>query len=98
MPGRTVTEAQPAQVVIMTDEEKRNGKYSAVSLGKALEAMHQDGLVVLKGVIDAGHIEALNEKMCADAEIRRKDPNQAYNHSVRCESLFFDSIPPRIYE
>ena len=65
------------------------GKYSLQSLQKAVEAMNQDGLVVLKGVIDVKHIEALNAKMCADAEKKRTDPNQKYNHRVKCKFFVF---------
>lgn len=72
------------RAVILSDEERLNGKYSDWSLQQALEAMHQDGLVVLKGVVDLDHIKALNERMSADAEKKRDDPNQVYNHSVKC--------------
>jgi hypothetical protein len=72
------------RAVTMSDEERRDGKYSPVTLQKALEAMHQDGLVVLKDVIDVKHIEALNTKMCEDAEEKMARPDQVYNHEVKC--------------
>jgi hypothetical protein len=74
-----------ARTVALSDEERINGRYSDWSLQQALEAMHQDGLVVLKGVVDVDHIKALNERMSADAEKKRDDPNQVYNHLVRCK-------------
>ncbi|KAJ5094773.1 hypothetical protein N7456_010634 [Penicillium angulare] len=76
-----------ARTVEMSDEERRNGKYSDLSLSKALEGMHQDGLVVLKGVVDLNHIAALNRQMSADAEKKRDDPTQTYNHSVKSNFL-----------
>lgn len=81
----TVINQPQAQAVDISDEERRNGRYSDISLQKALEAMHQDGLVVLKGVVNLDHIEALNQQMSADAEKKRDDPSQTYNHAVKCE-------------
>ncbi|KAJ5924126.1 hypothetical protein N7466_008313 [Penicillium verhagenii] len=93
--------AQPEpRTVILTDEERRYGKYSDLSIQRALEAMHQDGLVVLKGVVDIDHIEALNRQMSADAEKKRDDPNQVYNHSVKSNFLQRPPVtdPSLLYE
>ena len=76
-----------AQTVAVSAEELKNKKYGDKALSKALEALHQDGLVVLKGVVDLDHIEALNRQMSIDAEQKRDDPSQIYNHAVKCESL-----------
>lgn len=75
------------RVISLSEEDRHQGKYTPISLGKVLEAMHQDGLVVLKGVIDVNHIEKLNKKMCIDADIKRKDPSQVYNHLVKCKCI-----------
>ncbi|KIW78222.1 hypothetical protein Z517_08055 [Fonsecaea pedrosoi CBS 271.37] len=75
------------QVVTLSPDERRNGKYARATLQRALEAMHQDGLVVLKGVIDPAHIAAVNEKMCEDADRKRADPDQLYNHCVKSNFL-----------
>lgn len=83
----TVHTQPDVRTVILSAEERLNGKYTDWSLQQALEAMHQDGLVVLKGVVDLDHIKALNERMSADAEKKRDDPNQVYNHSVKCKLL-----------
>ncbi len=77
-------EKDHVQIITLSDDERRKGKYSQLTLQKALEAMHQEGLVVLKGVIDVKHINALNEKMCAEADKKRADPDQIYNHAVKC--------------
>lgn len=81
-----VTTTDKVQAISMSEEERRSGKYSLETLGKALEAMHQDGLVVLKNVIDVDIIQSLNEKMCADAEKKLADPTQTYNHGVKCKN------------
>jgi hypothetical protein len=84
-------ETDHVQTITLSDDERRKGKYPPLTLQKALEAMHQDGLVVLKGVIDVKHIDALNEKMCAEADQKRADPDQIYNHAVKCASP--DALP-----
>lgn len=73
------------QRIVMSEEERRNGRYSLETLAKVLGAMNQDGLVVLKGAIPVDVIDRFNEKMCADAERMRADPNQEYNHGIKCE-------------
>ncbi|KAI1609984.1 phytanoyl-dioxygenase family protein [Exophiala viscosa] len=88
----TTTTIDDVQSVPVSDDEHHQGKYSPLSLQKALEALHKDGLVLLKGVIDVKHIQALNDKMCADAELRRTDPNQVYNHGVKYASYLFEDV------
>ncbi|KAJ9497373.1 hypothetical protein H2202_007177 [Exophiala xenobiotica] len=80
-------ETDHVQTITLSDDERCKGKYSPLTLQKALEAMHQDGLVVLKGVIDVKHIDTLNGKMCADADKKRADPDQIYNHAVKSNFL-----------
>ena len=69
---------------MLSEEERRQGVYSPLSLTRVLEALNQDGVVVLRAVIDTEHIDALNEKMCEEAEARIADPDQEYNHGVKC--------------
>lgn len=72
--------------IFLTEEERKNGKYSPRTLVEVLEAMNQDGLVVLKGVIPVETINKLNKNMCADADRRILDPSQSYNHGLKCKS------------
>lgn len=74
------------QAIAPTDKERQAGVYSARNLQRVLGALHQDGLVVLKGVIDKEHIDSLNKVMMADAERRIADPKQQFNQNVKCES------------
>lgn len=80
---------QPEQdgphAIAPTDKERQAGVYSPRNLQRVLGALHQDGLVVLKDVIDKGHIDSLNAVMTADAEKRIADPKQEFNHNVKCE-------------
>ncbi|KIW11460.1 hypothetical protein PV08_10760 [Exophiala spinifera] len=80
-------EKDHVQVVSMSDDERKKGKYSPLTLQKALEAMNQDGLVVLKNVVDTDHIATINERMCLDAEKKRVDPSQTFNHGVKSNFL-----------
>ncbi|CAG9938664.1 unnamed protein product [Clonostachys rosea f. rosea IK726] len=75
------------QAISMSEDERREGKYSFQTLSKALGALHQDGLVVLKGVIPVEMIDKLNAKMCQDADERISDPSQGYNHGVKSNML-----------
>ncbi|KAF9872746.1 hypothetical protein CkaCkLH20_09609 [Colletotrichum karsti] len=76
-----------AQVIIASEEERLKGQYGPRNLENALAALHQDGLVVLRGVIDVAFIDKLNEKMCADAEEKIADPSQLYNHGIKSNFL-----------
>jgi len=63
-----------------------------LSLQKALEGLHQDGLLILQSVVDVEHVDRLNGFMTGErAEIlRKKDPNgdlKAYNQGVKSNIL-----------
>lgn len=75
------------QAIRPTDKERQAGVYSPRNLHKVLGALHRDGLVVLRDVIDKTHIDSLNAVMTEDAERRIHDPSQAFNHNVKCEHL-----------
>lgn len=75
----------PPQAIEPTDKERQAGVYSPRNLQRVLGALHQDGLVVLKDVIDRQHIDALNEAMCEDAEKKLADPKQTFNHDIKCK-------------
>ncbi|KAJ5708699.1 hypothetical protein N7488_008500 [Penicillium malachiteum] len=96
----TVNTQTQARAVHLSDDERKKKRYSDLSLQRALEGMHQDGLVVLKGVVDLDHIEALNRQMSADAEKKRDDPSQIYNHAVKSNFLQRPPVtnPDLLYE
>ncbi|KAJ0385481.1 hypothetical protein COL922a_006299 [Colletotrichum nupharicola] len=71
----------------MSEAERASGYYRPQTLEKALEAMYQDGFVVLRGVISVDFIDKLNEKMCEDAERKIADPTQMYNHGIKSTFL-----------
>jgi hypothetical protein len=71
--------------ITMSDEERRNRKYSPETLVKVLNALTQDGLVVLKDAIPVEIIDEINDKMCGDTDARLNDPSQRFNHGIKCE-------------
>lgn len=77
------------RAVFSTEKERQARAYSPLNLRRALDALHQDGLVVLKDVIDTEHIDSLNKAMTDAAEAIKNDPTKTYNHNVKCcRSLF----------
>lgn len=73
------------QAIAPSEKERQARVYSPRNLQRVLGGLHRDGLVVLKDVIDVKHIDALDEAMCADAERWVADPEQEFNHNVKCE-------------
>lgn len=67
-----------------TPDEIKNRAYGPANLQKALEGLHQDGLLVLKNVIDVEHVDHLREVMQAETQSIMKDPRRAgvYNQGV----------------
>jgi hypothetical protein len=72
--------------VAITLEERKRGRYDSPALQKALEALYADGLVVLKAVVDVGHIDSLNKYMCDETD-RITRESEAYNHGIRSNIL-----------
>ncbi|KAH8647358.1 phytanoyl-dioxygenase family protein [Xylariales sp. PMI_506] len=75
------------QQILVSEEERKTGKYNPRTLAQALGALHQDGLVVLKDVIPVEVIDKLNIVMCAEADRRINDPCQEYNHGIKSNFL-----------
>ncbi|KAI3325911.1 phytanoyl-dioxygenase family protein [Xylariaceae sp. AK1471] len=80
-------DAELPQAALATPGERSAGAYSPCNLQRILSALHQDGLVILKGVVDTQHIDAVNQAMCEQAERSLADPNKVYNHNVRSNFL-----------
>jgi ectoine hydroxylase-related dioxygenase (phytanoyl-CoA dioxygenase family) len=59
--------AQPS-IIRLTEEELATKEIGSRNLQAALEALHDDGLVVLENAVDPDHLDHLNERMVADAE------------------------------
>lgn len=70
-----------------TPEELKASAYDSSNVEAALEALHQDGFVVLKSVVDVKHIENLNSYMAKDAEHLIKI--KPFNQGVNCKWALF---------
>lgn len=67
--------------------EFNDGNYSVPNLQMALEGLHQDGMVILKGIVDVDHCNKIYDHMVGDRdrilETRHKDAIE-YNQGVKC--------------
>ncbi len=73
-----------ARSIILTAEEAKTGLYDSPNLQSALEALHQDGFVVLKSVVDVKHADHLNQHMLKEAEDLIRDKIKPFNQGVEC--------------
>lgn len=78
----------PRSVEPTTDERQR-GALEPSNLQKALEGLHQDGLLVLKNVVDLQHVDHLREVMASETESILKDSPRAgqFNQGVSSNIL-----------
>lgn len=65
----------------ITSSELQSGVMSPEHLQAAIDAMQQDGFVVLKNVVDTAHLDVLHERMLADLDmiLTRKDAPFNFN-------------------
>jgi hypothetical protein len=69
-------------IVHASPEEIFDGKLTWKNLELAVRALHRDGLVVLKDVIEPSKLDSLNKKMVADALIlQSRGENSPYNYN-----------------
>ena len=74
----------PRTIPTASAEEARRGTYNTANLQAALEALHQDGFVVLKGVVDLDHVREINEFMCVEADELVRNKSKPFNQGVNC--------------
>lgn len=77
----------PSEISLSVEERKKS-LYNVANIQKALEALHQDGFVVLKDVVDVQHVESLNEYMCKEAEVLVSTKAKPFNQGVNCALSF----------
>jgi hypothetical protein len=74
------------RVITPSSSELKNTKYGVNNLQAALEALHQDGFVVLKSVVDVTHIDHINSYMTKEADDLVKNNTKPFNQGVNCRS------------
>jgi vacuolar-type H+-ATPase subunit C/Vma6 len=68
-----------------TVEELKASSYDTTNIEAALEALSQDGFVVLKSVVDKAHVEHLNSFMTKEADELLKNNVKPFNQGVNCK-------------
>lgn len=64
--------------------ELKQGKFSIANIQAALEALHQDGFVVLKSVVDVAHVDHINSYMTKEADGLVENKTKPFNQGVDC--------------
>ena len=62
----------------LSDEERETGHLSPIHLLEAIDAFHEDGVVVLNNAIETKYIEELNERMIKDTEILKANEDKIF--------------------
>ncbi len=84
---RSSLESDGPRRVPLTQEDVKSGGYSIPMLQMALEGLHQDGMVVLRDIVDPEHCDQHYRHMIGDRdrilETRHKGES-TYNQGVKC--------------
>lgn len=79
-----VSQADGPRKVIATPLELKTSKYDSPNIQAALEALHQDGFVVLKSVVDVTHVDHINSFMTKEADELVRTEKKPYNQGTAC--------------
>ena len=84
-----MAEEDAPRAIDCTAREHQNGKYGARNLQFALEGLHQDGLLVLKGVVDVQHVNHLQKVMNSETEsiLHGSERGGLFNQGVKSNIL-----------
>ena len=63
----------------VSEAERLSGIITPENLGAAIGILHRDGIVVLDNIVDIAHIDALNNKLCADVPALIANPKTNWN-------------------
>lgn len=77
------------RAIELSAEERSNGAYGVSNLQAALEGLHQDGLLLLKGVVDTNHVDHLRDVMGEEARgiMESRERGGLFNQGVRSNIL-----------
>ncbi|EPQ52035.1 hypothetical protein GLOTRDRAFT_64771 [Gloeophyllum trabeum ATCC 11539] len=67
--------------VAPSQAERAAGRLAPRHMQTALEALHEDGIVMLEGVVSHAHLDKLNERMVRDAEYLCSRENSPFNYN-----------------
>jgi len=74
------------RVINPTPEELKASAYDTPNIEAAMVALHQDGFVVLKNVVDIAHVDHINSYMTGEADEIIKNNAKPFNQGVKCSS------------
>lgn len=75
------------RIITLTDEELATKLISSNNLQNALEALHEDGLVVLENAVDPAHLDKLNDRMLSDTEILTRQKTTHVNFNTNSKNI-----------
>ncbi|KAH8671951.1 phytanoyl-dioxygenase family protein [Tricladium varicosporioides] len=75
------------RTIIPTAEELKLSSYDNYNIEAAMEALHQDGFVVLKSVVNVAHIDHINSYMTKQADDILKNNLKPFNQGVNSNIL-----------
>ncbi len=70
-----------------TLEELKTLSYDSPNIEAALESLHQDGLVILKSVVDVAHVDHVNSQMTKEADELLRNDAKPFNQGVNCRLI-----------
>lgn len=73
------------RVIRVTADELKATHYDTPNLQTALEALHQDGFVVLQSIVDVTHVGQINIYMSKEADELVKSEAKPFNQGVNCK-------------
>ena len=76
------------RIITPTLEELKSSSYQTPNIESALEALSQDGFVVLKNVVDVAHVDHLNSLMTKEADDLVKNKAKPFNQGVDCTCMY----------
>ena len=72
-------QSQSVVVVPLSEDERLSGRTTSEHVGKAVAALHRDGLVVLENAVATRHMDELNGILCSEAAEMAKLPTTHFN-------------------
>ncbi|KAB8291530.1 hypothetical protein EYC80_006332 [Monilinia laxa] len=78
-----------------TVDELKTTFYDTPNLQATLEALHQDGFVVLKSIVDVNHADQINSYMSKEADELVKNRTKLFKQGVNSNIL---QAPPLLHE
>ena len=97
MTASTTNSSNQPKIIRLTDQELADKTIGSHSLQAALEALHEDGLVVLENAVDPAHLDKLNERMVADAEILKGRKTTHVNFNPKSNNIQQEPVPEEGY-